>query len=133
MGKKLWAFICRKNVRLYGCYALFGACALLMSLLLTVNVLVGSAGIVLVLDKFGCITQNDWWRFGPFVWALLIATFLCCLAYFWRSASARAHRIANMSVEEFADELMRVVFTAVLALFLVIFCAGIYQLWNWIF
>ncbi|MBQ9034932.1 MAG: hypothetical protein IJ099_03095 [Alphaproteobacteria bacterium] len=132
MGKKVWAFVCRKNVRLYGCYALFGACALLMSLLMTVNVLVIIAGIITVY-KFGCITQNDWWRFGPFVWALLIATFWCFLMYFWRSARTRAHRIANMSVEEFADELMRVVFTAVLVLFLVIFCAGIYQLGRWIF
>lgn len=130
---KLWAFICRKDVRLYGCYVLFCFGALLMSLMTTANVAVCSAVIALILDKLNFLTQGDWWRLGPFVWALSITTFGFCLVYFWRDARARAHRVANMSIAEFADHLVILAFIVVFTLIFVIFVAGIYQIWCWLF
>lgn len=129
----LWAFICRKDVRLYSCKVLFGFGSLLMSLLATVDVIAISAVIALILDKLNFLTQSDWWRLGPFVWALSITTFGFCLVYFWRDARARAHRVANMSIAEFADHLIVLAITIVLMLIVVILVAGIYQIWCWLF
>ena len=129
----LWAFICRKDVRLYSCYVLFCFGALLMSFLATVDVIAISAVIALILDKLNFLTQSDWWRLGPFVWALSITTFGFCLVYFWRDARARAHRVANMSITEFADHLIVLAITIVLMLIVVILVAGIYQIWCWLF
>ena len=120
-------------MRLYSCKVLFGFGSLLMSLLATVNVIFINAVIALILDKLNFLTQNDWWRLGPFVWALSITTFGFCLVYFWRDARAQAHRIANMSIGEFADNLVILAFTVVFTLIFVILVVGIYQICCWLF
>ena len=129
----LWAFICRKDVRLYGCYVLFCFGALLMSLMATVEVIAISVVIALLLDKLNFLTQSDWWRLGPFVWALSITTLGFCLVYSWQDARASARRVASMSIEEFVDHLIILAFTIVFAFIIIISVAGIYQIWCWLF